>query len=85
MQLISWSTLSQGRLVSQVTYFHFLHFKSPDLWKPNGALDEVCRPSRGNNGVQLEPRSPAPWRRCRPARPPRPSAAAMRAGEWRRH
>jgi hypothetical protein len=48
-------------------------------------LDEVCRPSRGNNGVQLEPRSPAPWRRCRPARPPRPSAAAMRAGEWRRH
>jgi hypothetical protein len=35
MQLISWSTLSQGCLVSQVTYFTLFHFKSPYLWEPN--------------------------------------------------
>jgi hypothetical protein len=38
MQLISWSTLSQGCLVSLVTYFTLFAFKSPYLWEPNGAL-----------------------------------------------
>jgi hypothetical protein len=45
MQLISWSTLSQGYLVSQVTYLYFLHFKSHYLWEPNKAHTHVIQSS----------------------------------------
>jgi hypothetical protein len=42
MQLINWSTLSQGCLISQVTYFtiFFLHFKAQE---PNGTLQRRRR------------------------------------------